>query len=134
MHVANQRQFYNEAFVRFSERNELFRRFKNITENWFQHIDKQIIHWYCWYFPLEANRAFTWPKMESLSLMITFLHWNFVLRCWRQQFVCISMFYAETIYICNSFLTIQVSLSVEWVNINHKRFSANIVSKWYKIS
>ena len=55
MHVDNQRQFYNEAFVRFSERNELFRRFKNVTENLYQHINKQIIHLLLLVFPFRSK-------------------------------------------------------------------------------
>ena len=134
MHVADQRQFYNEAFVRFSERNELFHGFKNITENLCQHI-KQIILLLLLVFRFRSKRCHSlgqkWNPYHSRLLI---LDWIFVLRCWRQQFVCISIFYAETIYICNSFLTIQVGISCDCVNINPKQISANIVSKLYKIS
>ena len=134
MHVANQRQFDNEPIVRFSERNELFRRFKNVTENWYQHI-QQIILLLLLVFRFRSKRCHSlgqkWNPYHSRLLI---LDWIFVLRCWRQQFVCISIFYAETIYICNSFLTIQVGISCDCVNINPKQISANIVSKLYKIS
>ena len=140
MHVANQRQFSNEAFVRFTER-KLFCRIKNVTENWYQHI-QQIILLLLLVFPVRS-KLFTWLKWNPHHPRILFVRFKLALGFWRQQFgqrflknaSCLRWMYCY-IFQCFilkhflsviNFLAIHVSISVELKHQSSRNFGQHRV-------